>query len=315
MVILVIDPDGDRRSTLSVTLRSAIGGSVLEAATWSEGLEYLQREEGIPIDLVTAHVGALPEGAHSVQALTELPGVEAIPLVLLCTEETATNSLLEAGAYDLLYLPARENELRSRVQAALRARELVLVNQEYAEALEKLSEEFERINITDVVTGVASIDYFHERYHQEWYRAQREGQPLTLIFIDLDLFEQFNEHYGKPEGDTCLYQIGSTLSEIARRPADLLARSKGASFAVLLPNTHEQGARFLGERMREEVYEMNLPHDSSPLRRVTVSCGVGTIVPKPRTTPTDFLEEVDEALATAKRRGRNRVEYTVRREE
>ena len=160
----------------------------------------------------------------------------------------------------------------------------------------------------DQLTGIAnrrSLDFCLEH---EWSRNGRSGQMLSLLFIDVDCFKQYNDHYGHHAGDQCLIRVASLLHQHARRPCDLAARFGGEEFAVVLPETDASIALRIAEEIRHDFAALQLPHAASPiLPHVTLSIGVATMLPEHSKTSEHLLRAADEALYAAKRRGRNQV--------
>lgn len=184
----------------------------------------------------------------------------------------------------------------------------ISVRKHKEKAINVMQERLLRLSSLDGLTGVANRRLFDERLALEWRRAVRYGSSLSLIIADIDHFKLFNDDYGHLAGDECLQKIAKTFSLCVSRPADLVARFGGEELAVLLPETRARGAHELAERIRAAVEELAIPHEASPDGSVvTVSLGVGAIVPARDSRLRDFLNSVDAALYDAKHRGRNRT--------
>jgi diguanylate cyclase (GGDEF)-like protein len=169
----------------------------------------------------------------------------------------------------------------------------------------------EMIASLDPLTQLANRRRFDEVLDNEWYRALRGRSPLSLILIDTDHFQAFNEQHGQQAGDECLKRIARTLNESARRPADLVARCGGGEFGIILPDTDAEGALGLAETLRGKIEELGLGHAAGAAGLVTVSAGCATMTPLVGEAPNDLLSSADEALYEAKRQGRNRIEVAV----
>jgi len=173
--------------------------------------------------------------------------------------------------------------------------------------IERLSAE---INI-DHSTGLWNKRYFEERMNTEFARISRHKQPLSLLFIDIDHFKRINDTYGHQVGDEVLKKLAKTLKRKVRRE-DVAARFGGEEFVVLLPDTDNNGAVKLAERIRQAV-ENKIKVKN---RKVTVSIGVSTFADpnSDKLTPSDLakaaeklIESADKNLYIAKRTGRNKV--------
>ena len=142
-------------------------------------------------------------------------------------------------------------------------------------------------------------------------RARREQRPLSLVICDIDRFRPYNELYGQHAGDLCLLKAGEVVSAHSRRAGDLVARSGGGEFALLLPGASEVAAVDIADSIRGGVYDLTLLHGASDVDRiVTASCGAATIIPGPDQAPHALVEAAANALQRAKRAGRNCV-FTV----
>ncbi|WP_446742542.1 GGDEF domain-containing protein [Silvibacterium acidisoli] len=166
----------------------------------------------------------------------------------------------------------------------------------------------EALASVDGLTGVANRRRFDEVLDQEWRRAARSGDPLSLIIMDVDFFKAYNDLYGHVRGDHCLRQIVQATLDVIHRPADLVARYGGEEFALILPETSEHGAIDVAEKLRNSVYNRRIVHPASDSGTVTISVGVATCIPDQSASAVHLLEAADAALYRAKYQGRNRVE-------
>lgn len=177
------------------------------------------------------------------------------------------------------------------------------------EQLLTLQKQLEEYSYKDGLTGVANRRMFDMVLATEWANAQRTQQPLSLILLDIDHFKQYNDHYGHIQGDDCLKHVGQALSRAASRPRDFVGRFGGEEFVLVLPETDEAAARHIAERCRQQVRQQRIAHARSAVSSLlTISLGVGTIVPGAHDRPLDFLNSVDKLLYQAKQRGRDRLE-------
>ena len=174
------------------------------------------------------------------------------------------------------------------------------------EKLLSLQKELEALSFKDGLTGVANRRMFDSILEVEWANARRNNQPLSMIMLDIDYFKQYNDHYGHVQGDACLKRVGQALSSAATRSRDFFARFGGEEFVLVLPETDEKSAAKIAERCRSLIFKEQIPHAASQVSQVlTVSVGVGTIVPSHKDESIAFIEEVDRRLYQAKQSGRN----------
>ncbi|WP_242171423.1 MULTISPECIES: sensor domain-containing diguanylate cyclase [unclassified Pseudomonas] len=162
---------------------------------------------------------------------------------------------------------------------------------------------------TDALTGLANRRTLDQRLRQEWDRAQRSTEPLTLLMIDVDHFKAFNDRHGHHGGDAALRTVAQVIEDNIRRPADLAARYGGEEFAVVLPHTEAKGAWLIAEHIRSSVE--HLPRVAGAERPITVSIGMSTWDKRSRMSLEALLLSADQALYEAKHSGRNRIVDTA----
>jgi diguanylate cyclase (GGDEF)-like protein/PAS domain S-box-containing protein len=155
----------------------------------------------------------------------------------------------------------------------------------------------------DSLTRLANRSHFIEVSKRELQRAKRYGLKLSFLLMDVDHFKSFNDDYGHDVGDQALRHVGRVLRE-ALREVDIAGRVGGEEFAVLLPETDEDGALRVAERVRRRfaAHPVRVGRRELPL---TVSVGVASGV---EDTFETLMKRADKALYHAKNLGRNRVE-------
>lgn len=168
--------------------------------------------------------------------------------------------------------------------------------------------ELQKLANQDGLTGLANRRAFDLAIEDAIRHGQRTEQPVALLLGDVDHFKKYNDIYGHQSGDECLITIAEAISKQVGRSMDLAARYGGEEFAVVLQTAKESDALMLAERIRQAIYDLNLPHkENSAADRVTLSMGVATCVPTAKTNPTQFIETADRGLYAAKEAGRNTV--------
>ena len=176
------------------------------------------------------------------------------------------------------------------------------------EQLLALQKQLEEYSYKDGLTGINNRRMFDSVLEVEWASAQRTRRPLSLILLDIDYFKQFNDHYGHIQGDDCLRRVAQALEEAAVRPRDCVARFGGEEFVLVLPETDAESAKQIAERCRKLVGHLRIPHEQSKVAQLlTLSLGVGTIIPEAHDSPLAFIEAVDRLLYQAKQQGRDRL--------
>lgn len=168
---------------------------------------------------------------------------------------------------------------------------------------ERAQDELARLAVQDPLTGVPNRRGFFAALAPWLSLARRPGQPTALMVIDIDLLKRINDGYGHPAGDTVLRAIVDTCT-LHLRDSDQLGRLGGAEFAVLLPRTGMPEALVVAERIRAAVQAAPVKTERA-LVNMTVSVGVTTL--RPDDTNVSLFKRAGEALAAAKRAGRNQV--------
>jgi diguanylate cyclase (GGDEF)-like protein/putative nucleotidyltransferase with HDIG domain len=154
---------------------------------------------------------------------------------------------------------------------------------------------------TDPLTGLSNRRGFRELLDLELERARRSSTEMTVLVGDLDHFKEVNDRSGHHVGDAALQRVARVLNE-RRRQIDFAARVGGEEFALILPNTTQDDAFVLAERLRCDLHE-EFAGDSVP---ITISFGLASY-PAHGETAASLLRAADEALYAAKDSGRNRT--------
>jgi diguanylate cyclase (GGDEF)-like protein len=154
-----------------------------------------------------------------------------------------------------------------------------------------------RLALTDPLTGLGNHRHFHERLQRELLRADEEGTPLTLCFVDIDDFKKINDRFGHPSGDRVLSQVAGRL-----RQGGEAFRLGGDEFALLLADHDEATAVAAANSVVERIAGLGFDH----IGRVTVSAGLATF-PVQGHGRDELIRLADSALYWAKEHGKNRV--------
>ncbi|WP_260705147.1 GGDEF domain-containing protein [Edaphobacter flagellatus] len=177
-----------------------------------------------------------------------------------------------------------------------------------AAALAKANERLNELSIQDSLTGVYNRRHFEHTFDLELRRTYRSGEPISILFMDVDHFKLLNDTFGHSAGDDCLRSIGRLLKDSLHRSADLVARIGGEEFAIILPGIDADAALQLAETISQRVQNLKIPNSASEnFIKTTVSIGVYTRPPKSTVTLSAILQIADNALYRAKRNGRNQV--------
>lgn len=183
-------------------------------------------------------------------------------------------------------------------------------------------ERLHRLSMYDVLTQVKNRRAFHRSLDEEISRAARSGDPLSMLFVDLDHFKQVNDSHGHPLGDKVLKVVAQLIQGILRK-TDHVCRYGGEEFALVLPNCGQQRAMEVAERIRRQVSETVIEEDiaassdADPAAvSVTLSIGVCCWLPEAElvgVSEADVARRLiavsDKGVYQSKAAGRNCVHY------
>jgi diguanylate cyclase len=173
----------------------------------------------------------------------------------------------------------------------------------FATRLHEQKNSLKLLSRTDGLTGLYNRRYWQLRAAEEFDRSRRQGNPASLIMLDIDHFKEINDQYGHSIGDDVLETL-SYLLQINLRSIDILGRYGGEEFAVVLPETDAKRAQDIAERVRLAVASDRFGEKQA--LHCTISLGVAQL----SATMKDFdawLNAADKALYDAKAAGRNRT--------
>ncbi|GAB4180836.1 MAG: hypothetical protein Kow00100_22680 [Geothermobacteraceae bacterium] len=174
--------------------------------------------------------------------------------------------------------------------------------------LEESHRELAELSACDYLTGLNNVREFYRLFHEETRRSDRYGHVFTLLLLDVDLFKEINDTFGHQTGDYVLQEVARRLKSLVR-VNDHVARIGGDEFSILLPETGQEEARDLAERIRADFHERAIPLPQHPddALRMTVSIGMATY-PVDAEDAGRLFARADAALYLAKDGGRNRLE-------
>ncbi|MDR0760419.1 MAG: sensor domain-containing diguanylate cyclase [Treponema sp.] len=160
-------------------------------------------------------------------------------------------------------------------------------------------------SVRDVKTGLFNHGFFITRLNEEIAHTNRHEQESSLIAIDVDQFKSFNDNYGHLAGDKVLECIAQVIKQSVRIE-DVPSRFGGEEFTILLPNTDQNTALIVAERVRNAIAAITVPW-TQPLPQVTISLGIFTFNKHTKLSADEVLRRADEALYQSKTNGRNRT--------
>lgn len=238
----------------------------------------LKQLVGSMIERSATHANKMEGYKVSIQQAMTVAGVEEIERLLL--GEIA--EMQEANA--------RSQAELEQANARIREQETVLEN-------------LQSDANTDFLTQLANRRSIETALETECSRAERYGNPISVIMIDIDLFKTVNDTHGHAVGDKVIQTVAHVM-EVSIRQTDQAGRYGGEEFLILLPETKLASAKLVAEKIRAAVEAAGYKHGRT-LVRVTISAGVGEY--RHGEGRDAFVTRVDQALYTAKQEGRNRI--------
>ncbi|POF31723.1 sensor domain-containing diguanylate cyclase [Roseibium marinum] len=180
----------------------------------------------------------------------------------------------------------------------------------------ELESQLEAATQTDPVTGLFNRRAFEDNLKREWAIALREKTHTSLIRVSLDRFDALAEHNGPAAAEDCLTRVAETLKDIARRPADITARTATSEFSILLPRTHEQGAETIGAYIHLAIRDLGIPNPDNGRGAGVVTASVGAACAVAEQTgvsesPEFILAAAENCVFQARQEGGNRIKTVM----
>ncbi len=290
--VLAVDDSAAIRRILQTHL-ATLNVRVLTADS-AEAALYLMRER--PVDLVLLDVDMPGLSGFDLLAILRSDPEFARTSAMFLTARSSVSDLVEGlslGACDYVRKPWEPDELRARVQVALRM-------QADRDELEARNRELDRLSGSDALTGLRNRRGFEQDLDR--LRVRLRGEPVAVLAIDIDHFKRVNDQHGHAAGDSVLQTVAERLSA-AVTARHLLARIGGEEFVVVAQGSNEATGTGLAERLRTVVGYAPVTLLTGESIEITVSVGVssGTL------SDEKLVEAADIALYHAKDSGRNRV--------
>jgi diguanylate cyclase (GGDEF)-like protein len=321
--ILIVDDSPSSLEALFDFLRMA-GFQVLMAPDGESAIETVKHTcpDVILLDIIMPGI----DGFETYRRLKANQSTQDIPVIFMSalSQTSVVVKGFQLGAVDYITKPTQQEIILARVTTHLTIQKLrrslqarneqlqqeIQQRHQAEAALQEANEELSRLATLDSLTQLANRRRFDECLNQWWRILAREQLPLSLLLCDVDFFKLYNDSRGHQAGDECLHQVAQAMKRAVKRPADLVARYGGEEFAVILPNTHGQGALQVAEQIRSSVTALAIAHPSSSISQyVTLSIGVSFTVPCHNCCPEQLIAVADQALYRAKASGRDRAVF------
>ncbi|MSR16251.1 MAG: diguanylate cyclase [Methylococcaceae bacterium] len=288
-LLLIVDDDPNSIHLLADIFNQDY--DILFAKTGKKALEIASQEKPslILLDVMMPDL----DGYEVCKQLKQNPDTLDIPIIFVTAHSNVTEEIhaLEIGASDFISKPFSPAIVKLRVKNQIELR--------------YLQKQLMQLTITDGLTGISNRRSFDQKLFDEWHRAIRMQQSLTVIMIDVDHFKKYNDCYGHQAGDACLKNVVDLLMDSCNRNNDFVARYGGEEFAMILPETTNPSV--VMEKLFQILKELAIPHEMSEFGQITLSAGISIRTPNHDENPSVLICEADKALYTAKNLGRNQA--------
>jgi diguanylate cyclase (GGDEF)-like protein len=158
----------------------------------------------------------------------------------------------------------------------------------------------------DELTNLYNKNFLYITLESEISRLPRVNKPLSILFLDIDYFKEFNDTYGHIQGDKCLGEIAKSIKNSLLRKSDIPIRFGGDEFLCILPYTDKKGAEIVAKRIQENVSNLKIQNPKAN-SYLSISQGIYTISSGEiiKLKSEDIIQMADEALYNAKKEGKN----------
>ena len=286
-----------------------LGGAFLSGVTWGVAgvlfFDPAQPQDYALLVIVLGGVVAGSMGPHSYYfpnyALFVIPVMTPL-LALFFLQEQEVFRLI--GVAMLLFLFINLFYSKQYEEMVVKSIRLQFSNEGLLAELRRSNEQLHHYSYTDSLTGIGNRRRFDLDFENSWEKAQRAGQSLSLLLLDVDHFKAYNDRHGHASGDQVLRNIAGILTDVCQDvPAcGSPARIGGEEFAVLL-HCDESRAAEVSETICRQI-EARMARQGTG---VTASIGVATRIPEAASRPEQLFRNADENLYAAKAAGRNCV--------
>lgn len=244
-----------------------------------------------------------------------------IPVIFISSLDQAIDKVkaFRVGGVDYITKPYLADEIVARVQTRITQHQVqqqlaiqyealqkeISKRKQAEDELKQTNKQLELLVTVDSLTGLNNRRHFNYHFEQEWKRMIREKAPLSLILCDIDQFEVYNLNFGSNAGDLLLQDVARVVKKVAKRPGDIVAKWGEDEFIMLLPQTDQQGASALAEKVRRKIADLSADHPFQRTRNagITISMGIASTLPSYGIQKEVLLLNATESLSLAKASG------------
>ena len=309
--VLVVDDDPSSRLLLEDVLGSIFGQQVYSAVNGQQALAMAL--ELMPQIVVTDRLMPVMDGLEFCRAVRATTWGQSIYLIMLTSLE-AEDEIIEAfdaGVDDYVTKPFNVRALRARMRAAMHYVKLLgawerdrAQLKQFAAELAISNRKLEHYALTDLLTGLPNRRAGMNALAQAWSAANRSGQQVAVMMIDIDRFKNVNDTHGHAVGDKVLIEVAAAIRDSARKD-DSICRIGGEEFLVICHHADLSSTVRAAERLRQRVKALRIRVGAADIQ-TTISIGLaGKEADMPEADA--LVTAADKALYAAKEAGRDRI--------
>ncbi|WP_017293763.1 diguanylate cyclase domain-containing protein [Geminocystis herdmanii] len=249
---------------------------------------------------------------------------ENIPVIFINRDQRYfdAETMFNAGGSDYINYPFSSAEILHKISIQIQLKslrkeltektnqlhKLIPHYQKLKLALEKAKLELAKINQEDRSSILPQKEEFEKTLSQEWLRGARQrssfgdlaGTNISLIMGEINDFINYQENHEKDLIDNCLEIIGNMIKSTVKRPGDFVGVFNQGKFAILLPNTDQDGAQKVAEIINKNIKDLQIPHHYSDFSEyISFSFGIATGIPSQALPPNILIEVAENALNRA----------------
>lgn len=308
--IVIVDDEPEENALIYGKVLQQAGYENIEFVESVDLLIHLLNEavaQSSDIDLILMDV--LMPGKDGIEGIYQVKQYELfndIPIVMLSAsdDKLLLKKAFEAGALDYITKPVDTIELQARVTAALRLNAELKQRKRWEKELLDMTRtlmdnnaKLEQASFLDPVTGLLNRKAFDKRLKEDWIHAYVQKGDISLILVQVNDFQKFNEQKGAVQGDACLVRVSDALQPFVKERG-LLARFGGTLFALLYPTYTEAEIRPLVQEIPQAIAELGIAFDEDESGFISVSVGFASVDPAVTPGPITLLQSADLDLAT-----------------
>lgn len=311
--VLLVEDDPSNHILVKELLANVLGHTVFSATNGQQALSLSM--ETLPHIVITDWLMPVMNGLELTKALRATEWGQNLYIIMLTSveDEDEVIKAFDAGVDDYVTKPINIRAFRARLRAAWHYRQLQESWERDREQLKRFAAELavtnrrlEHYALTDMLTELPNRRSGMETLAETWSIANRTGQLMAILLIDIDHFKSINDNYGHAIGDKVLVAVSTIIRKIARK-GDTFCRLGGEEFLVVCQpgNTDAKSAVLFAERLRQHIQNQQITVENFIIQ-ISVSIGVA-LKGSGMHSEDHLVNAADKALYAAKNSGRNRV--------